>query len=217
MEERPTTRYAKTPDGVSLAFHVIGEGSLDLVFLPGLARPIDLLWEDPGFVHFAKRLQSFTRSVWHEGRGIGSSGGGFTNSDNDLTSILDAVGCERAVLVAHGSAGPVVINHAANHADRVSALILIDSHAYYVREDDYPWGIPADALERQVWPCSRRHGDQAQIWAPYLRAGKAMPRSTVGTRGPSVSAPIPRSSRKLCGSPFGEMNAISCPTCLCPH
>ena len=93
--------------------------------------------------------------VWLEGRGIGASGGRFANSsvdpsDHDLTSVLDTVGCERVVLVAHGSAGPYAIGYAANHTDRILALILIDSHAYYIREDGYPWGIPEDALERQV-------------------------------------------------------------------
>ena len=155
MHERPITRYAKTADGASIAYQVTGEGALDLLVFPGLARPIDLLWEDPGFIRFAKRIQSFTRMVWLEGRGIGASGGRFANSsvdpsDHDLTSVLDTVGCERVVLVAHGSAGPYAIGYAANHTDRILALILIDSHAYYIREDGYPWGIPEDALERQV-------------------------------------------------------------------
>ena len=59
MEERPLTKYATAPDGVSLAYQVIGNGPLDLVFYPGLALPIDLLWEDPGFSYFAKRLGRF--------------------------------------------------------------------------------------------------------------------------------------------------------------
>ena len=74
------TSYVSAPDGVSLAYQVFGAGPLDLVFFPGLALPIDLLWEDPGFVHFARRLGRFSRTVWHEGRGIGASGGHFASS-----------------------------------------------------------------------------------------------------------------------------------------
>jgi hypothetical protein len=52
MEERPVTKYVSAPGGVSLAYQVIGGGPPDLVFFPGLALPIDLLWEDTGFAHF---------------------------------------------------------------------------------------------------------------------------------------------------------------------
>ena len=148
------TRYATAPDGVSLAYQVIGEGPLDLVFYPGLALPIDLLWEDPGFAYFAKRLGRFSRTVWPEGRGIGASGGDFANPAQEdplgLTSMLDGVGCDEVVLVAHGSAGPVAIRYAVAHPERVTSLVLIDSHAYYVRDDDYPWGMPRDAIERHI-------------------------------------------------------------------
>ena len=154
MEERPVTKYATAPDGVSLAYQVIGDGSLDLVFYPGLALPIDLLWEDAGFAYFAKRLSRFSRTVWPEGRGIGASGGDFASAVQEdplgLTAMLDAVGCEEVALVAHGSAGPVAIRYAVAHPERVTALVLIDSHAYYVREDDYPWGMPRDAIERHI-------------------------------------------------------------------
>ena len=66
--------------------------------------------------------------MWLEGRGIGASGGDFAASavdENDpgqnaygLTSVLDAIGCEEVVLVAHGSAGPVAIRYVAAHPER---------------------------------------------------------------------------------------------------
>ena len=168
MDERPVTRYTKAPDGASIAYQVTGDGPLDLVIFPGLALPIDLLWEDPGFAHFAKRLRSFARTVWIEGRGIGASGGRFTASSVDeglynLTPILDAAGCEQVVLVAHGSAGPPAIHYAVTHAERVKALVLIDSHAYYVRGDDYPWGLPPDALERHIAVVKEVWGSEAGL------------------------------------------------------
>lgn len=51
------------PDGVSLAYQVIGGGSRDLVFFAGLALPIDLLWEDPGFAHFADAIDDAVAAV----------------------------------------------------------------------------------------------------------------------------------------------------------
>ena len=154
MDERTVTRYATAPDGVRIAYQVSGEGLVDLLFVSALAYPIDLLWEDPSFVHFAKRLGAFSRTVWYEGRGLGASGGDFADNvvegvtDGDLTAVLDAAECERVVIVGTNHAGSFSIDYAANHPDRVTAMVLIDSYAHYVREEDYPWGLPPRAVEQ---------------------------------------------------------------------
>jgi class 3 adenylate cyclase/pimeloyl-ACP methyl ester carboxylesterase len=153
VNERPVTRYAKAPDGVSIAYQVSGDGSLDLVFLPALTFPIDLLWDDAGFARFAKRLGRFSRTVWYEARGTGASRGEALESmdeevaNADLTAVLDAVGCERVSLVGNSTGGPTVIRYAATHPERVTALVLINTHAHGIREDDYEWGLPSDALD----------------------------------------------------------------------
>ncbi|MDQ6852719.1 MAG: adenylate/guanylate cyclase domain-containing protein [Actinomycetota bacterium] len=163
MDERPVTRYATTPDGVSIAYQVTGDGPLDLVFPPASTIPIDLLWDEPSFVRFTKRLGSFSRTVQWDGRGMGASGGDFQDVfvdaivEADLTAVLDAVGCERAVLVGANYGGPTAILYGATHPERVTALVLIDTWAHYMREDDYPWGLSADAVDRytaaarEVW------------------------------------------------------------------
>jgi class 3 adenylate cyclase len=156
VDERPVTRYAKAPDGVSIAYQVTGDGPLDLVFLPALNLPIDLLWEEPSFVRFARHLRGFCRTVWCETRGLGASGGNFQDYyvdeivDADLTAVVDAVRCERVVLVGSDTAGQTAIRYAATHPERVTALVLLDTYAHYMREDDYPWGLPPDALDRYI-------------------------------------------------------------------
>ena len=193
MADRPVTSYAKAPDGVSLAYQVIGDGPLNLVFLSAIAVPTDLMWDEPSFVRFAERLGRFSRAAFCDTRGIGPSGGSYRDStveeiaDADLTAVLDAVGCERAVLVGTFHAGPTVIRHAVRHPERVTALVVINSFAHYVPEDDYPWGISLDVLD-QVTPETRdtwgtgsnleyiapsRSGDQAfrSWWARCQRLG----------------------------------------------
>jgi class 3 adenylate cyclase len=174
VDERPITRYVKAHDGVSIAYQVTGDGPLDLV-LPGTnAWPIDLVWDAPSFVRFARRLGGFSRTVWCEARGIGASGGSFEDRyiddvvDADLTAVLDAVGCERAVLVGTSEGGPVVIRYAATHPERVRALVLINTYAHNVREDDYPWGVPRDVLDRltAAVPATWGTGDRLEVWAP---------------------------------------------------
>jgi class 3 adenylate cyclase len=154
VDERPVTRYAKSADGVSVAYQVMGDGPLDLVFPPTNSSPIDLVWDAPSFVRVARRLRGFSRTVWCEARGIGASGGSFQDRfideivDADLTAVLDAVGCDRVVLVGPSEGGPVVIRYAASHPERVTALVLIDTYAHNVREDDYPWGVARDLLDQ---------------------------------------------------------------------
>jgi class 3 adenylate cyclase len=151
VDERPNTRYAQTPDGVSIAYQVFGEGPMDLA-LAGGGTPIDLLWDEPGFVRCAKRLRRFSRVILREPRGVGASGGSPAAlaeeiTDAAVTTVLDAAGCERVVLVGADVAGTTAIRYSATHPDRVTALILVNTFAHYVREDDYPVGLAPEDLE----------------------------------------------------------------------
>jgi class 3 adenylate cyclase len=67
-----------------------------------------------------------------------------------VTSVLDAVGCQRVVVFGTGLGGPAAIRYATHHPERVQALVLVDTFAYLVREDDYPWGLPPESLERRA-------------------------------------------------------------------
>jgi hypothetical protein len=63
VDDRPITKYVVTPDGVSIAYQVAGEGPLDLVVITGFAYPIDLLWENRLFLRFAHGLGRFSRTI----------------------------------------------------------------------------------------------------------------------------------------------------------
>lgn len=68
----PETRYAKGSD-IRIAYPVIGNGPLDLVFVPGFVSNLDTQWDDPGFTHLMTRLSSFTRLIMLDKRGTGLS------------------------------------------------------------------------------------------------------------------------------------------------
>jgi class 3 adenylate cyclase len=156
MTDPPETHYARSVDGTNLAYQVSGDGPLDLVFTHGTGIPIDLLSEDAGFIRLRKRLGTFSRTIWIEGRGMGASEGDPRDSllgeifDADFTAVLDVVGFERPALVAHGGLGGRAIHFSATHPERVSALVLVNSYAAYVREGDHPWGVPSESLDRLV-------------------------------------------------------------------
>jgi pimeloyl-ACP methyl ester carboxylesterase len=88
-----------------------------------------------------------------EPRGFGASDGDPRDSyiseisDADLLAVLDAADVHRAVLTVWSLAGSRMIHFAATHPDRVDSLILINTCAHYVREEDYPWGYPRERLD----------------------------------------------------------------------
>jgi pimeloyl-ACP methyl ester carboxylesterase len=151
----PETHYTRSADGTNLAYQVSGDGPLDLVFLHGSAIPIDLLSEDPGFVRVRWRLDSFSRTVSSDRRGWGASEGDPRDSplrqsfDADLVALLNAVGFRRPALVAEDGNGVRALRFSVAHPEQVSALVLVNSYAHYVREDGYPWGHEGKLLVGQ--------------------------------------------------------------------
>jgi class 3 adenylate cyclase len=151
----PETHYTRSADGTNLAYQVIGDGTLQLVFCHW-SPPIDHLSDDPGCVRVRRRLGTFSRTLWFDPRGVGASEGDPRDSragdiySGDLTAILDAVGFERPAMVGNGQTGPAAIHFAVTHPGRVSALVLVNTYAHYLIEDDYPWGFPREDLDRTV-------------------------------------------------------------------
>jgi hypothetical protein len=43
----PEVRYAKTSDGVHVAYQVMGDGPIDLVCVAGWVSNLDMIWESP--------------------------------------------------------------------------------------------------------------------------------------------------------------------------
>src|SRR4051794_9422603 len=111
------------------------------------------MWDDPGLNRIRKRLGAFSRTIWFDARGWGASAGNPVEAtggelfDSDLIAVLDAVGAERVALVGTSMGGQDAIAFSVSHSERVSALVLLNTYAHYVREDDYPCGYPSGVLE----------------------------------------------------------------------
>jgi class 3 adenylate cyclase/pimeloyl-ACP methyl ester carboxylesterase len=156
MSGLPETRITHSADGTALAYQVYGQGALDLVTLGGGYSPYELMWDDPGFLRMAKRLGKFSRTIYLNPRGWGASEGDPRSiysgqfSRDDLVAVLDAAGAKQAALMAWSATGARAIDFAAMHPERVRAIVLIDGFAHYVREEDYPWGMPRESLDRAV-------------------------------------------------------------------
>ena len=68
----PKTQYAKSGD-VHIAYQVVGDGPIDLVFVPGFVSHVEYVWEEPRVAHFLRRLASFSRLILFDKRGTGLS------------------------------------------------------------------------------------------------------------------------------------------------
>src|SRR6266567_1649874 len=68
----PEVRYARS-DGLRIAYQVIGDGPIDLVFTSGASSHLDLVWEDPHWARTWNRLAEFSRLIVFDKRGTGLS------------------------------------------------------------------------------------------------------------------------------------------------
>lgn len=221
MIDRPASHYAKAPDGVSLCFQLTGEGPLDLVWMPSISYPFDLLWDEPGFVRLAKRLGSFARVLWPEMRGIGASGGryldNFTTNGlvSDLSALTDAAGFDRFVLVGSGLWGWTSVHYATSVPERLAALILVDTYAYYAREPGYDVGYPPRAMELAVADVRARWGAGSSAFLAPTKAGDSAFAERIARAerlGVSRDEAAEAVHRTLLADVRGLLDSISAPT-----
>ena len=69
----PETRYAGTTDGVSIAYQVVGDGPVDLVWIQGFVSHVELAWTHPPLARPYRRIASFSRLILFDERGTGLS------------------------------------------------------------------------------------------------------------------------------------------------
>ncbi|OGO52401.1 MAG: hypothetical protein A2148_05745 [Chloroflexi bacterium RBG_16_68_14] len=125
----PRIQYAKTRDGVTIAFCTLGEG-MPLVYMPVIPDShIQLEWQDPELRRWYERLMEKRKLVRYDSRGTGLSERNVTEYSVDslildLEAVVDRLGLERFALLACLYSGPVAIAYAARHPERVSHLLL---------------------------------------------------------------------------------------------
>jgi len=176
----PQTRYAKS-EGVSIAYQVVGEGSIDVVFVPGFATHIELLWSLPPIGRFFERLSSFSRLILFDKRGTGMSDPvadvpTLEQRIDDVRAVMDAASCEQAALLGVSEGGAMSALFAATHPARVRALVLYGAMARTTEAPDYPWATPADALRESAAEFMAPYwGQQAEVFielfAPSMAGG----------------------------------------------
>lgn len=166
---RPTTKFAKLGND-RIGYQVLGEGPIDLVFLTGMSSHIDLRWEEPLNEYFLHRLASFSRLILFDRRGTGVSDPvpfdhlpTWEEWADDMRVVFDAVGSERAAILASLDGGPMAMLFAATYPERTAALVLAHTGAKYVRAEDYPHGFAPEVAEQLLHMVEELWGTEAFV------------------------------------------------------
>ncbi len=149
----PITRYARSGEA-SIAYQVVGDGPLDLLFMPGWISQVEQLWESPALRSDARAARPTSRRlILFDRRGTGLSDGAgeaytLEQEARDALAVLDAAGSERAALFTYGLGGPVGALLAAERPERVGALIMYASIARTLWAPDYDWAMTREERAR---------------------------------------------------------------------
>src|SRR5690242_3442020 len=140
MNTIPQVRYVRSSGDARIAYQVIGDGPLDLVFVSGFVSNLEGYWEDPAFAHVFDRLASFARVAIFDKRGQGLSDRppeppSLEQTMDDIEAVMDAAGMEQASLFGVSEGGPATCLFAASHPQRVRALALYGTWARVARSD----------------------------------------------------------------------------------
>ena len=144
MTALPETRYVSTRQG-DIAYQVLGAGPIDLLLCSGIGSQLDMYWEMPAASRFFQGLAAFSRLIMFDPRGLGLSDPApysalstWEDWTEDIRTVLDAVGSQRAAIFAERDFSTPAMMFAASSPERTAALILSRPVARELAAADYP-------------------------------------------------------------------------------
>ena len=170
----PQTQYVRSGD-LHIAYQVVGEGPVDIVYVPGWVSHVELAWELPDLVHGFKRLASFSRLIIFDKRGTGMSDP-VPNDElptleqrmDDVRAVLDAVGSERAAVFGSSEGGNMSILFAATYPQRTIALCTFGCFSKRIWSPDYPWAPTPEERQQTYEAIERDWAHAFNAMAPSL-------------------------------------------------
>jgi pimeloyl-ACP methyl ester carboxylesterase len=188
MTDRPIC-YAVN-DGVHIAYQVVGNGPIDLVYTQGIWSNLEIMWEWPAWARYLEELASFSRLILLDMRGVGLSDRGpnppaVELQMGDLKAVMDASGAANAAIFGGGRGGAMASLFAATYPERTRALVLYAPVAKTVRSADWPHGRTAGEQQRSLDlfaqnmgtgqsldVAAARHDERFKVWwARFERLG----------------------------------------------
>ena len=189
--ESPKTHYARSGD-VNIAYQVVGDGPIDLVFVMGWVSHLECFWTEPTFARFLRRLSEFSRVILFDKRGTGLSDRvvalpTLEQRMDDVRAVMAAAGSHEAALLGVSEGGPMCSLFATTYPEKTRALVMIGTYAKRLWAHDYPWAPTREARERFFEEMRTNWGGPVGIetrapsraadpafrdwWSNYLRQG----------------------------------------------
>jgi class 3 adenylate cyclase len=185
---RAEIKYARN-GGVALAFQVVGDGDVDLVYVSDYVSNLTYGWEYPPWRDFYLRLARSFRLILFDKRGTGLSdhGGQFATLETrmeDLRAVLDAAGSSNPVILSGHEGSGMAVMFAASYPERTRALVLFhaiakgegiesESRQQELADLREGWGVQewCDELLRDGCPSLAGSEDHRRWFANWLRVG----------------------------------------------
>jgi class 3 adenylate cyclase len=184
--KRPETLYAWNGE-VSLAYQVLGQAEVDLLYLQGYCSNVDVNWESRHLAHFLRGLARHARLIVTDRRGWGCSErftpGSVPDVDvlaDDILAVMSAVRSEQVSILATYEAAIVASLFVAVYPERAKSLILVDPQVTYLPTDETPWMPSLSRWQEQIelvrgtwgtpdwWDAPP--GDEGEWFSRYARA-----------------------------------------------
>jgi class 3 adenylate cyclase len=206
----PQTRYAKTVDGVHIAYQVSGDGPVDIVFVHSFVSHVELFAELPSFARLIRELGSFARVITFDKRGVGLSDRlsqipTLEARMDDLRAVMDAVGSARALLLGDGDGGALASLFAATYPERTLGLALWGGGIRIAFAPDYPWGMHRERFEERLLQRIELWGDESRgaetVRMTFLLSGETL------SRDPAFTAWLTKIQRY--GAAPGDLDSFS--------
>jgi class 3 adenylate cyclase/pimeloyl-ACP methyl ester carboxylesterase len=181
--EIPDVQYARSGD-VAIAYQVVGEGPIDLVFFRSMAGDVLSTWDHPLSERHVEGLASFSRVLMLDKRGTGLSDRvrevpTLETRMDDVRAVMDAVGSEKALLWSGHEGTRMAILFAATYPERTTGLMLLDPSVRGLRAADYPWAPTEEEWRRRIADVREGWGNREYFlrllgeWAPTVADDKS--------------------------------------------
>ena len=201
MYGRPETRYARIGQHISVAYQVVGDGPIDLIYLQGYASHVDVNWEWEPLARFLGDLAGVGRLIVMDPRGTGASERfappnvpPLESLMDDLNAVMEAAGSARAVVFATEECGFIAIPFAATYPDRCIGLVLWSASPTWLRDEEITW-----AWDEEEW---RKQTERLlEGWGREERAQEEFPRGYPSLAGDPNAAEFWARLERACLTP----------------
>lgn len=161
--EKPRTHFTSAGD-VAIAYQVVGDGPVDLIYASGWLHNIDVVWEHAGYNRFLSRLAERCRLILFDKRGTGMSDrdvGAPTLEErtDDIRAVMEATGSRKTSIFGVSEGANMATMFAAIYPERVSSITLVGCYACKKWKPDWPHGQKRADFENMIKLLEENWGD----------------------------------------------------------